>query len=219
LGTRLKKERERLGLNQEALGKRAGVKRLAQVNYESGKRNPDADYLARVADAGADVLYIVTGKRVQVARGDALHEDRAGYVYLPLYEQRAAAGKGRVIDDNELVKDVLSFREDWIRREVRARPADLGLCFVDGHSNVPDMHPGDIVMFNRADTKVSRDSYYLVRMQDALLIKRLQHLPGGMVKVSSKNPDFEPFTIKVADIDGPENFHILGRIVWQCRRL
>ncbi|MNY17930.1 hypothetical protein D3C86_1512790 [compost metagenome] len=36
---------------------------LAQRNYESGKRSPDAEYLARVAAVGVDVLYIVTGAR------------------------------------------------------------------------------------------------------------------------------------------------------------
>ncbi|UZT80640.1 helix-turn-helix transcriptional regulator [Ectopseudomonas chengduensis] len=62
-GDRLRMERERLGLNQEGLGEIGGVKKLAQINYEKGKRHPDAEYLAAVAAAGVDVLFVLTGQR------------------------------------------------------------------------------------------------------------------------------------------------------------
>lgn len=65
-GDRLKEERERLGLSQTALGDVGGVKKLAQINYEKGERMPDAAYLAAIAAAGADVLYILTGQRAFV---------------------------------------------------------------------------------------------------------------------------------------------------------
>jgi len=61
-GDRLRLERERLGLSQEALGEIGGVKKLAQINYEKGKRHPDAEYLAAIAAAGVDVLYVLTGQ-------------------------------------------------------------------------------------------------------------------------------------------------------------
>ncbi|WP_134163314.1 helix-turn-helix domain-containing protein [Pseudomonas citronellolis] len=62
-GDRLRLERERLGLSQEALGEIGGVKKLAQINYEKGKRHPDSEYLAAIAGAGVDVLYLLTGQR------------------------------------------------------------------------------------------------------------------------------------------------------------
>lgn len=62
---RLKEERERMGLSQEKFGAIGGVKKLAQINYEKGERNPDSAYLAAIAVAGADVRYILEGgKRV-----------------------------------------------------------------------------------------------------------------------------------------------------------
>lgn len=62
-GDRLKEERERLRLNQTALGELGGVRKQAQLHYESGKRFPDANYLAAVAGAGVDVVYALTGER------------------------------------------------------------------------------------------------------------------------------------------------------------
>jgi transcriptional regulator with XRE-family HTH domain len=63
IGGRLRLERERLGLSQEEFAKAGGVGRQSQVRFESGERSPDADYLAGIAKAGADVLYIVTGSK------------------------------------------------------------------------------------------------------------------------------------------------------------
>lgn len=64
---RLKEERVRLGLNQGDLAKLAGVSKTSQFNYEKGDRSPDADYLARLLEAGLDVLYIVSGTRTRYA--------------------------------------------------------------------------------------------------------------------------------------------------------
>ena len=63
ISDRLREERERLGLNQVDFGAVGGVKKLAQINYEKGERHPDSAYLAAIAAAGADVLYVLTGQR------------------------------------------------------------------------------------------------------------------------------------------------------------
>ena len=62
IGSRLKDERERLGLNQTELAELCGATRKTQFNYETNVRRPDADYLAALATAGADVLYVLTGQ-------------------------------------------------------------------------------------------------------------------------------------------------------------
>ncbi|CAD5724793.1 helix-turn-helix transcriptional regulator [Escherichia coli] len=65
-GIRLKEERIRLGLDQDGFGQLGGVKKNAQSNYENGLRKPDSDYLAGIAAAGVDVLYVLTGNRTPV---------------------------------------------------------------------------------------------------------------------------------------------------------
>lgn len=44
------------------MAERAGVSKKSQTNYELGHRAPDADYLARLAEAGVDVQYVLTGR-------------------------------------------------------------------------------------------------------------------------------------------------------------
>lgn len=60
-GERVKAERKRLGLTQLAFASIANVSTKTQINYEKDERKPDADYLAKLAAAGVDVEYILTG--------------------------------------------------------------------------------------------------------------------------------------------------------------
>ena len=63
LGLRLRQERERLGLSQEELGGAGGVTRRTVTAWERGDQCPNAAFLGALAGIGADVLYLVTGKR------------------------------------------------------------------------------------------------------------------------------------------------------------
>ena len=48
IGSRLRQERERLGLSQKVFGEIGGVEANAQGKYESGGRVPKADYLQAI---------------------------------------------------------------------------------------------------------------------------------------------------------------------------
>jgi|GEM_PF-728960 len=63
IGERLREERERVGISQTELGKIGGVVKKTQIDYEKGASAPNASYLAKVDEAGVDVLYVVTGRR------------------------------------------------------------------------------------------------------------------------------------------------------------
>jgi transcriptional regulator with XRE-family HTH domain len=60
-GDRLRLERTRLGLTQEAFSAVGGVKKLAQGAYEQDKRFPDASYLIAIAKVGVDIQYVLLG--------------------------------------------------------------------------------------------------------------------------------------------------------------
>lgn len=99
---RLREVREMLGYSQEEFGALAGVKKMAQYNYERGERQPDSDYLAAIAGHGADVLYILTGKRsVTVAEVALLPPDERGLV--DSYRRCNAAAKKSLIQTAALL--------------------------------------------------------------------------------------------------------------------
>jgi transcriptional regulator with XRE-family HTH domain len=57
-GSRLRQERIRLGLTQAAFAVIGGVETNAQGQYESGRRNPKADYLYRIGGAGVNLTFL-----------------------------------------------------------------------------------------------------------------------------------------------------------------
>lgn len=64
---RLKEERKKLKLTQQTAAELCSTRRETWVRYESGAMSPGAEVLAALAAAGADVLYILTGVRLQTA--------------------------------------------------------------------------------------------------------------------------------------------------------
>lgn len=62
-GERLKEERERLKLTQDAFAAIGNISKRAQINYEQGVRSPDTEYLYALSTIGIDVQYIITGQR------------------------------------------------------------------------------------------------------------------------------------------------------------
>lgn len=73
IGERLKQARETLGLSQTEFAQIAetagvpGATRQSQAKYEKGLAMPGAAYLAALAAAGVDVLYVLTGQRMGAA--------------------------------------------------------------------------------------------------------------------------------------------------------
>lgn len=95
IGTRLRAERERLGKNQDDFAAIAGIGKRALIHYEKNERSPDANLLAAIAAAGADVLYILTGQRQQPQAAPALSPRQAAL--LDNYQHTDEAGK-RIIE-------------------------------------------------------------------------------------------------------------------------
>lgn len=62
-GARLAEERKRLGLKQAEFADLVGTDVPKQSLYENDRRDLRAEYLARLADAEVDVVYILTGQR------------------------------------------------------------------------------------------------------------------------------------------------------------
>jgi len=67
---RLLEERKRLGLSQADAAAACGVSREMWGKYERGAASPGCDVMAAFSATGADVLYILTGRREQPALED-----------------------------------------------------------------------------------------------------------------------------------------------------
>jgi|APLak6261664116_1056043.scaffolds.fasta_scaffold07824_1 transcriptional regulator with XRE-family HTH domain len=94
IGERLEEERVRLGKKKGEMAAIGGVAGSAYTNYLEGNRAPDAEFLALIAAAGADVQYILTGQRSSSALAPDEQALLAGYRAL---DARGKAGVFGVI--------------------------------------------------------------------------------------------------------------------------
>ena len=104
MGVRLKEIREALALSQTEFAQIAGnagvpgATRQSQAKYEKGLATPSAAYLAAIAAAGADVLYILTGQRTE---GTA--SDPAEQVLLDSYRRCSSQARQNLIQTAALL--------------------------------------------------------------------------------------------------------------------
>lgn len=99
-GTRLAEERKRLGLKQADFADLVGSDVPKQSLYENDRRELRADYLARLADAEVDIVYVLTGRR---AEGQWLEQQTSdllsAYLSLPPDLREAVAKLTRSLRD------------------------------------------------------------------------------------------------------------------------
>lgn len=227
IGGRLRAAREALGLTQDGFAKAVGASKRGVQENEARNRVPGGSVVPLLVAMGINANWLLTGAGemlladVSYGTHEATEMKKdgvlAGYVALPLYNNiHAAAGNGAVID-HERPDDALMFQESWIRVELGARPDDLCLIRVSGDSMEPTLRAGDVILVNRQACRPDREGIYILRVGDMLLVKRLQALPGGKVKVTSDNAAFDPWTINLSDPGG--DVVIVGRVVWSGRRI
>jgi transcriptional regulator with XRE-family HTH domain len=102
-GTRLAEERKRLGLKQAEFAALVGTDVPKQSLYENDRRELRADYLARLADARVDVVYVLTGQRMEGAwLSDGASELLNAYLCLPEDLQQALLALSSGLRDHVL---------------------------------------------------------------------------------------------------------------------
>lgn len=88
-----------MGLSQTAFAELGGVTKSAQIKWERGTSAPTASALSAFSEAGADVLYILTGKRLGSPPGtiETYWRDEIGEIERQLIEP----SKVRLPDEND----------------------------------------------------------------------------------------------------------------------
>ena len=133
---------------------------------------------------------------------------------VPEPDLRLSAGGGFVVGE-ENTKRKWNFDESYIR-QLRLDDADLIVCEVSGDSMEPTLRSGDHVMVNRSDVKIGVPGVFAIWDSDALVVKRLEIIPGqepAMIRLISDNLHHSKYDVLAEDT------RIIGRVVWVARRL
>lgn len=210
LSTRLR-ELEKRFVNRDAAANAAGVAKSTFQRWVEGKSDPSFEGLARLANhTGMSLDWLAGGTVAPANSAEIKGKPPRSMVAIPILEVAASAGHGAVAL-REQPSDFLWFNEAWLRQTYGVNPNELKLLASRGESMAPTIAPGSILMVNCGDdARKAGDGIYVVRLEGDILVKRLQRLPGNLIKVSSDNPAYEPFTVR---LDDGVDFEMLGRVV------
>lgn len=202
--------------------------KAAQLSAIAAAGKKSIDWLVTGVDpAGTSLAAPVAARRLAsalqllgtVSAEDVPAERSAGwtdgtYVYVPMFDVKAGAGHGKFPIGERIVSWPV-FMLSFIRDKLKVQPEHLGMATVDGPSMEPEIQDGSAILLDFSD-KGRRDGIYVIRLGDSILVKEIQRLPGGVIKVSSRAPEFEPFTLHERSME-EENAAIIARVAWGDR--
>ena len=138
-----------------------------------------------------------------------------GLASISRHAVAASAGPGALVG-SEAGKPYLAVDERWLK-SLTATPSDrLSIVRVEGDSMAPTLNPGDDIMVDLDDCgERLRDGIYVLRAEDALVVKRLALNPvGRRVTVQSDNPAYPDWPDCSLD-----SINCIGRVIWTGRRV
>ena len=138
-----------------------------------------------------------------------------GLVSVNRHTVAVSAGPGALVS-GELGRPYLAFDERWLKSLTPTPSERLSVVRVEGDSMAPTLNPGDDIMIDLDDcAERLRDGIYVLRAEDALVVKRLALNPvGRRVTVQSDNPAYPDWP----DC-GLETINCIGRVIWTGRRI
>jgi transcriptional regulator with XRE-family HTH domain len=199
---------ERLRIHLNTLGK-----------LERGETQPDALLCIQIAELGKhSVQWLVTGLDTNHYKGEianSVHAVASGeFIYVPHFDINASAGHGDLFNSLESVLAMRPFDQAFIRGELGIAHDEIALIFVMGPSMEPLLHSRDTVLIDlRAGYESFNDGIHVIRLDQALLVKQVQKLPGKVFRIRSLNEDYTSFDIKGSE-DAERDFAIIGRVRW-----
>ena len=135
---------------------------------------------------------------------------RADWVDVPRLALGASAGPG-AFAAGEVPVGAFRFAARWLRGQ-GLDPAMLSAIAVAGDSMEPTLRDGDEILVDKTPRPL-RDGIHVVRLDEALLVKRVELLRGGHVALASDNPAYRTIEVPMGEIG------VVGRVVWKSGRL
>jgi hypothetical protein len=134
-------------------------------------------------------------------------------ILVPRLKLGASAGPGAHADEEQRAGEI-GFERTWLRK-LSISPDALSIIQVAGDSMIPTLGDGDDILVDRGDgAERLRDGIYVIRLDDALMVKRLAMRPAHRLSVLSDNPAYPGWP----DVDA-DTVTIIGRVIWAGRKI
>lgn len=133
-----------------------------------------------------------------------------GLIEVPCFNIELSCGSGAFLEA-EGISEYAHFSAEWLRKQIGPFKEDnLAIVGVVGDSMEPSVCRGDTLLIDQGSKQLTDNAIYAIRLDDAVMVKRLQKLPDG-IKVISDNRFYEPYELKGSQL---QQLHIIGRVRW-----
>jgi len=131
------------------------------------------------------------------------------FAMIPGYNIQVSAGHG-AINNEEQPTRYLAFRHRWLKYR-GFNEKDLVVVFAKGDSMEPTIsNNNSLLIYTKIET-IHDGSIYVIRQDDTLLVKRVQRLLDGNLKLISDNSAYEPMLLTKNSF---ESLDVVGQVVW-----
>ena len=132
------------------------------------------------------------------------------FVLIPRYDVEAAGGHGAVVG-TERVKHTLAFRRDWLENE-GFNPHLVAAIGLRGNSQTGFINNRDVCLVDMRYKRYVGEGVYALLIKEELVIKIVQRLPNGAMRIISRNEDdFPTYDIDPGQID---QVYFVGAVGW-----
>ena len=166
----------------------------------------DRGMLARFFGVDEHVL----GKSKENSFGRPRSFSAEGWFDVPRLTIGASAGAGSAPGGEE-VFGTIRFSAGWLR-SMGLQADMLSAIAVTGDSMEPTLRDGDEILVDRTPRPL-RDGIHVVRLEDNLMVKRIDTGRPGLIVLLSDNPAYRPIEC------GPGEVQVIGRVVWKGGRI
>jgi phage repressor protein C with HTH and peptisase S24 domain len=206
-----------------------GVSPSAFRKWLKGEAEPSRERLIALArTAGVNVAWLASGEGQEPSFNNSGAEDKGAtrpgprsldrFVVPPVFNEAALAGS----PDDQPVHEIegkapqLAFEREWVKSALSVEPEALALEVANGDSMDPTIADGDLLLIDLEDRRLREFGIYLLRYEDARLIKRVQRKLDHSLLLMSDNPIYEPERIPA---DKARQVQVIGRVIWRGGRL
>lgn len=131
------------------------------------------------------------------------------FAMIPGYNVQVSAGHG-AINGEEQPTRYLAFRYKWLKYR-GFNEKDLVVVFAKGDSMEPTITNNNSLLIHTKFQSIQDGGIYVIRQDDTLLVKRVQRLLDGDLKLISDNTAYEPMVLTK---DSFESLNVVGQVVW-----
>lgn len=203
MNKRLRTLRKTLNLTLKEFGEKIGRAPNTIRNYESGIRNIDNRTIKIICS-----MFNVNEKWLLNGSGKMFLNEDSNIISSPYYpEASATADSGVLVYDESTVKHL------QISSAIINISTGDNVCLINATANSmqPVIDDRDLLLVDLTHKDFIDEGIYVIRLDNTLLVKRLQKIPNGVVLISN-NPQYAPITSN-SDNFNENDAAIIGKVI------